>query len=444
MDKELQSFLIYGDEALPHDDYFRVTYHLIPASGYTFEECVTQISRITTLRTHVALPYETRNARFDNAGLILSATGTKAEVAYPMSMASPNEKLGQLQFLLTAAADYKYAEQIWIESVTLPKNYARSCRGPTFGVDGLRDRLGIKDRPVVGLIVKPRDGCKIQAVVDACEEALCGGVDILVDDLLMVDPDSEMSFSNRCEVLSSLVRHMSQVTGERKHYFMNVGTAPYDAYHKACEAARSGVTAVLVNGFIMGFGALQEFSSALQTEIDGGMPVVTTNLGFGIISRNDPHSAGPKASGISETIVSKLSRLAGADAVHAGTSDCDCYADAEWGPAIAALKLPYHGMASCFTVAEGDINLANIWPNMKSAGNDLILEPTTGILNYPEGPREGAALFRLFAEEMDPKMSPKEAHEFVKEVAKNKRMLGQHLEELNFKGYLQNNERSSD
>ncbi len=69
-------------------------------------------------------------------------------------------------------------------------------------------------------------------------------------------------------------------------------------------------------------------------------------------------------------------------------------------------------------VAEGDLNIVNLWDNIRSLGRDLLIEPTTGIINFPGGAAKGAEAFRLLASALLPEMSENEAHSIIQNIAK--------------------------
>jgi ribulose 1,5-bisphosphate carboxylase large subunit-like protein len=78
-------------------------------------------------------------------------------------------------------------------------------------------------------------------------------------------------------------------------------------------------------------------------------------------------------------------------------------------------------------VAEGDLTVANLWENINSLGRDLLVEPTSGILNFPGGAAKGAAAFRLLAEELLPEMTPEIAHSTIQNLSNKNRDLREGL-----------------
>ena len=254
----------------------------------------------------------------------------------------------------------------------------------------------------MGVSLKPRHGVPLSKIAEACNECLSGGADFIVDDLLLVDPDGDMAFNKRVPLLSKIAQKTN------KRYFVNVSTSLFRAVKLAEIAKAEGASGLLVNAFTMGISAIEELSGMFD------MPIINANMGDGLLTRPD------QPNGLSASITSKLCRLAGADAIHAGTSSSECYGPEAWGRAILALRSredPYQKLRGCFAVAEGDVTIADVWANIYSLGPDVILEICSGILEYPGGPYKGAQAFRTLVENLSHRMNPSEAHNKIMEIA---------------------------
>ena len=75
----------------------------------------------------------------------------------------------------------------WID-VAFPKKYIEQFQGPKFGVEGLREKLGVYDRPLLNAMIKPNIGWTPEEGAELFYEAAKGGVDIIKDDELMAHP----------------------------------------------------------------------------------------------------------------------------------------------------------------------------------------------------------------------------------------------------------------
>jgi 2,3-diketo-5-methylthiopentyl-1-phosphate enolase len=368
------------------------------------------------------LPYESLAGRLEQAALLLSVEDTgQVDIAFPLNLCCDDEGLTHLLLLLTTAADYDYADEFWIESIDIPRALANRFPGPRFGIAGIRDLFQVYSRPIVGLTIRPRTGLPLSKVCDICESVLRAGVDFIADDLLLVDPPGEMRFQSRIPALTALVKRVTLQTGEPKHYLANIAVAPRRAGQMLRMAVDAGAGGVMVNAFTMGFGTVKE----LIDDNSGMVPFIATNLGVGIMTRQRVIGPRGRATGLSEAIVSKLSRLAGADAVHAGTLGAGMLhnvtsgwqLEAAWRPGIRALTANLHHLKPCFAVAEGALTIATLWDNITNTGPDIMIRPTSGILTFPGGPANGAKAFRLMVSELHSDMTEDEARRKILHLA---------------------------
>lgn len=417
--------LFGGRESIDTQSHFIVRYRISPATGISVEEAGARILMITTLRTMQKLSHETSQQRSENVGSITHCNSNgELEIAIPLSYCSVREGLTHLFLLITAAAEYNYTETFWIDSIELPQAFVKRYQGPRFGVEGIRDLSCVRSRPLIGLVLKPLIGAPLSVISKSAIEALKGGADFIVDDLLLVDPDGEMSFDSRISHFAKMTQDISKETRERKLYFANICVSPHLAAEYAMKAFKAGVNGVMVDVFTMGIGGVEHVIDALA----GKIPVIATNMGSGVMTRGT-WLKGPNIhfTGMSEAVIAKLSRVAGVDAVHTGTSASECYGEDAWGPAYRSLQQQLHGMKQAMAVAEGDLTVANLWENIKSLGCDLLVEATSGIVNYPGGPAKGAAAFRLLANELRPEMGNLGAHQTIEFLSKRNSYLKEGL-----------------
>jgi len=407
-------------DGIDRESHIIVHYLLIPCEGLSIGQAAARTALITSLRTLVPLPYEPRAERLRQAGKVLMfQNGGQAVIAFPLDICSPNEGLTQLLLVISTGAEYIYTQQLWIGEIELPKSFLERFQGPRFGIQGIRERFKIPSRPLIGVTVKPRHGVALKKIVDQCRESLLGGADYLVDDMLMVDPDGDLAFTKRVPLLAKTAMKASSKTGESKWYVVNISASPKRAKEYARIAQAEGVGALKVNAFTMGFPTVEEITN--DPDID--LPVITTNMGVCLLTRPKL----PASTGMSEALVSKLSRIAGADGVHLGSVAAGCFAQESWHPAIIALQSDLQNIRPSFVVVEGDITLANAWENISVFGPDVMLETSSGILGYPGGARKGADAFRMLVENIPCSLSSVEAHEKLMELARRDRLVEQAL-----------------
>jgi 2,3-diketo-5-methylthiopentyl-1-phosphate enolase len=413
-----RKLIVVNRQAIDIDQYFVLRLHLEPTEGLGLEEAAIKVLLILTGRTMRKLSYEPDDVRIKTSGHILSVDPRTrlVEIALPTHLCRPEEGLNQLMTVITSAAEYNYCDEYWVDDIELPRPFIAGFRGPRFGVSGLRALFGrgAEERPLIGVVMKPRQGVLLQGFLPLLKEALLGGCDFIADDLLLFDPLGEYSLDRRIPSIVKAVAEASLESGSKKGYFVNVGSSPQKTTQDALRAIEMGAFGLISNGYTMSFGGLTELVDA----VNGAVPVLTCNMGGGILTRPRLMTAAGKPTGLSETVISKLSRMAGADGVHAGTSASECYGSSAWGPATRALQTPFFELRPSFAVAEGDLNINNLWANIEALGLDVMLEPTSGILASPGGPRRAATAFRDLASILNPEMGDEKAHKAIQSYAR--------------------------
>jgi ribulose 1,5-bisphosphate carboxylase large subunit-like protein len=412
--------LLSSREEIDMEQYIVVSYRVSPRAKppLSLEEAAIRICAITSLRTLGTLPYESQAVRLQNAGRVLSVQKDTGEIsiAFPLHMCSVNEGLTQLFLILVFGVEYGYADEFLVTDIELPRSFAERFRGPKFGIEGIRQLFDIPLRPLIGVSIKPRVGIPLAKIAEVCRESLMGGADFIADDMALVDPDGELTFVRRVQALVKV----AQDAGKKKQYFANISTSPFRALKLAEIAKNEGVGGVIVDAFTMGFPAVQELSHMVD------LPFVTTNMGLGMLNRVD------QTIGVASKVTSKISRMAGIDAIHAGTSSSECFGPEAWGPAILAFRSGFSHMKPCFAVAEGDLTISDVWDNIYSLGPDVMLEVCSGILNYPGGPYDGAQAFLTLVENLSHRMSHEEGHDKIMEIASRDAIVRQGLDSFGY------------
>ena len=412
---------------IDRDKYIIVRYRLMPQDGMTVEHAAVRIALMTSLRTLKPLPYESHDIRMEQAARVFSCCEDSGEatIGYPVSFCTPNEGLTQLLAMIATGCEYGYTKGFWIDGIEFPHSFLSRFKGPRFGIEGIRERFDVPLRPLIGVVVKPRYGISLKKHSELLRESLLGGADFIVDDVLMVDPEGDMSFKSRVPVLADIARDVSTEIRENKWYVANVSASYAVARQYAKIARAEGVGMLVVNTFTMGLSTIQELAN--DPEIN--LPLITTSFGIGLLTHPGvPSTAKVRPNGISEEVFTLLTRLAGTDAAHVGTSGTDCAAKEAWGPAVVALRQPLHHVRRCFSVAEGDLTIASVWDNLFSLGNDFMIETCSGIMDYPSGPARGAHAFREMLGTLNYRMTREEAHDRIMDLARKYKDIREALE----------------
>ncbi len=402
---EMRQLLVPAD-SVDRGTHVVVSYRLIHSADHSPDDIAALFALNTFLGTVPALHYEApEGKRLAETGRVLHVQGgkghTHVSIAYPTEFALQSVGLPQLLSVLWYNAEYNFIDGYRVDDIELPKSYLAGCRGPRFGIAGIRKKIGIESRPLLGVVLKPRVGVPLDTLADVSYRALIGGADLLMDDELVVDPAGDMAFGKRVPRLAKVAAAAQRHSDGAKWYVANVNSAPRRALALARRAVDAGANAILVNGFALGFVTLEEFVSCL----DAAAPVFSCNMGTALLSRPE------QVTGASEVVISKLSRLAGADAVYCGILSSEWYKAETFRGSLSALKSPWADLPSTFPVVAGGLTIRNVLDNLIVHGTDVVLLAGRGILGFSTSADDGARALRKVISAYQPGMSQQDVND---------------------------------
>jgi ribulose-bisphosphate carboxylase large chain len=234
-------------------------------------------------------------------------------------------------------------------------------RGPRFGRDGLRDLLGVPDRPLLCTAIKPM-GLSSRELADLAYRFALGGIDIVKDDHGLTDQPFA-PFAERVPRCAEAVARANRETGRRCLYVPNV-TAPFEKMLERAQLAKAvGAGGLLVAPGIIGFDAMRRLADDAL-----GLPVMSHPAFLGSLIALPEHGIAPAV------LFGQIARLAGADAVvfanHGGRfafrrEDCD-------GIVRQALA-PMGPIKPSLPTAGGGMTLETVGEVCRSYGPDIVV-----------------------------------------------------------------------
>lgn len=322
--------------------------------------------------------------------------GNTVTIAYPAALFEP----GNIpQFLSSVAGNVfgmKVVENLRLNDIYLPPALV-SGPGPAFGVAGVREVLGIKDRPLVGTIVKPKLGLTPKEQAEVVYEAFVGGVDIVKDDENLTNQPFS-PFEERVKRCLEARARAEAVTGEKKAYLPNVTGDTETMLRRAVMVKREGGRYVMVDIVTTGFAGLLSLRQA-----DLGLVIHAHRAMYASFARNKRH-------GISMLVLAKLARLAGVDQLHIGTVVGKMEGDREEvlschralgnqtgaapGAGSALPPQDWQGIKPVLAVASGGLHPGHIPDLVGIFGYDVLLQFGGGVHGHPKGTRAGAQAVR--------------------------------------------------
>lgn len=333
-----------------------------------------------------------------NAGIV--------KIAYPLELFEP----GNIPQLLSSVAGnifgMKKLDNLRLEDLEFPGECVKSFAGPEMGMDGVRKIAGIKERPLVGSIIKPKMGLSAKEHAKVAYDCFMGGADLVKDDENLTDQNFNR-FNARVKETLKLAQKAESETGSKKICAFNVTAETKEMIKRAKFIKKSGGNCAMMDIMTVGFGALQSLREA--------------NLGLIIHGHRAMHAALTRniRHGISMLVIAKLARLAGVDQLHTGTVVGKMEGEKKDVLGINKFLLsPWYGLKPVLPIASGGLHPALVPELVKILGNDVIINFGGGIHGHPEGTLAGARAARQAMEAAMKKISLREYAEKHEELKK--------------------------
>jgi 2,3-diketo-5-methylthiopentyl-1-phosphate enolase len=336
-----------------------------------------------TVGTWLPLPGVTRSMVEEYQARVVGCypAGGGAEPVFLLRVAFPHHNFGgSFAQLITALLGNDVSTAIRIKLIDLEWTAAAraAIAGPAQGMAGLRERTGVRGRPLVMNMIKPCIGFSPAAGAELFYESGSGGVDLIKDDELL----GNTGFSPVAERVRAYLKaaaRLREEQGKAPLYIVNITDRPDRMRDNARAARDEGARAVMVNFVAAGLDAL----AALTEEFGRDLFFLGHYAGAGIM--NAP------AQGISAPLLlGKLPRLAGADGVVTmypgsgiGTAQLEYY------QTVQAQRLPMGGLRPVVTAVGGGVTPLNVASIYRELGPDVILAVGGAIQGHPLGTAAG-------------------------------------------------------
>ncbi len=360
-------------------DYVLLKYHFetqqdprLAAASLCSEQSTAQWSR----------PGHTEDFRTLHAAKVVSLKQVGS--AYQVEIVHPHRNFGSKipNFLSAAAGEGPFycpgIDTIRWMDFDFPEELLTTFQGPQFGLKGLRETLGIQNRPFFIGVVKPNMGLTPKDFADIAFEGWRGGLDICKDDEMLADLDWS-PLKERAGLTTEALKKAESVTGKKKMYIANI-TDEVDRINELYNmAVESGVSTVMINTLMTGLSSLRMVRKKSK------IPLMSHFTGTACFSRIPNF-------GISALVLTKLQRLAGADIIGlAGFGERMKCSDREVLETIEACLKPWGPIQSCLPVPGGSDTpetLAAAYHKIGHSNFGFICG--RGVFGHPEGPAQGA------------------------------------------------------
>ena len=324
---------------------------------------------------------------------VFEIKGKWIKIAYPSELFEPGNMSEILSSIAGNIFGMRVVKNLRLEDVEWPKKIMNSFKGPKFGIHGVRKILGIKKRPLVGTIIKPKLGLNEKEHAKVAYDAWVGGCDIVKDDENLTSQNFN-KFEKRVKETLKMRDKAEKETGEKKVYMANVTAETKEMIKRAKFIKNYGGRYLMVDIITVGWGALQ----TLRDE-DIGLVIHAHRAGHGAFTRG--------LHGISMLVIADIARLIGVDQIHIGTIVGKMEGKKEEVLRIEEeienrfIKAKKHYLEEdwgkikpVFAVCSGGLHPGLVPKLMKMMGNNIIIQAGGGIHGHPKGTMAGAKAMR--------------------------------------------------
>lgn len=270
------------------------------------------------------------------------------------------EEFTQLLNVVFGMASLK--QGIRVARLHLPDALLQQWPGPRFGRSGLRQLIGIQQRPLVCGVLKPV-GLSPAVLAERAYQMALGGVDLIKDDQGLADQPF-CPFKARVSRCAEAIAKSSRERGRPCLYFPHVTGSAKGVYKRAVFAKQAGAGGVLTCPGLVGVEAVKIVAQAPELSL----PVMTHPSLLGSFYANTDHGMAPAV------LFGQLPRLAGAEVSIYPCAHGNYTMSQEDCRRIASeTAAPWGHLRPIFPTAAGRIGRDRINEIVELYGNDVVI-----------------------------------------------------------------------
>ena len=377
-------------ESLNLDEFIIVTYlmrdemkdYIIRAGSIAIEQ---------TTGTWAPVPDETPEVRRKHVGKVISVmplpgyeeSKPEGDLSVLVRIAFPWINIGAQfpQLLTTIFGNISMSKNVKILELEFPKSFSAQFSGPSFGVAGLRELIGVKERPLILAMIKPCTGIGIDVIARQFKKLALSGVDFIKDDELIANP-SYAPLKDRIKACMSAVSEVKAETGREVLYFPNITDRCDVMLDNAKMAMDLGANALMLNIHTTGLGSI----AALQEVVGHKLPILAHPAYAGATYMSPDNGLA------SHLVHGKFLRLDGADIVVYNSAYGKVPSIRERYLRVAqSLLRPFHQLKNTFPSPCAGIHAGMIPAMLKDLGLDVVIGAGAGMHAHPGGIKAGVA-----------------------------------------------------
>ncbi|WLR53712.1 2,3-diketo-5-methylthiopentyl-1-phosphate enolase [Mesobacillus subterraneus] len=308
-----------------------------------------------------------------------SDTVATIKIAYPALNFSPDLPA----ILTTVFGKLSLDGKVKLVDLEFGEELKKEFPGPRYGIEGIREKIGVYDRPLLMSIFKGVIGRDMEFLLKQLKEQSLGGVDLIKDDEILFE--NELTpFEKRITLGKQVLDEVYESTGQRTLYAANLTGRTAQLRDKARKASELGADALLFNVFAYGLDVLQE----LREDEEIGIPIMAHPAVSGALASADEY-------GFSYSLLlGKLLRYAGADFSLFPSPYGSVALEKQQAISIAEALTAEDQFNRTFPVPSAGIHPGMVPLLIKDFGVDSIINAGGGVHGHPGGAQGGGKAFR--------------------------------------------------
>ncbi|MBB5323918.1 2,3-diketo-5-methylthiopentyl-1-phosphate enolase [Anoxybacillus tepidamans] len=255
--------------------------------------------------------------------------------------------------------------------------------GPRFGIEGIREKLDVHDRPLLMSIFKGVIGRDLSYLSEQLKEQALGGVDLVKDDEILFE--NELTpFEKRIVAGKAALNDVYEKTGKKTLYAVNLTGKTFELKEKAKRAVELGADMLLFNVFAYGLDVLQ----GLREDDDISIPIMAHPAFSGAMTPSEFYGVG------NPLLLGKLLRMAGADFSLFPSPYGSVALAKEEALGIADELTKEEPFKRTFPVPSAGIHPGLVPLLIHDFGIDSVINAGGGVHGHPDGAAGGGKAFR--------------------------------------------------
>ena len=379
-------------------------FYLEPAKGISMKDAAEHVAGESSIGTWTEVSTSTPRIR-KMAARIFSISGNRVKIAYPQELFEPGNMPQIMSSIAGNIFGMKAVENLRLEDIQFPRDMARSFMGPEVGLDDLRKITGIKGRPILGTIYKPKLGLDPKEMEELAYKVYSAGLDYTKDDENLTSM-SFNKFEDRVQRILGVADRIKSEQGRTVVYAANITAPAQDMLKRAQFVKDHGGKCIMIDIMTAGWSGLQYIR-----EQNLGLIIHAHRAMHAAVTRNTRH-------GISMLAIAKAARLIGVTALHTGTVVGKMEGPKEEVVEIDNfLKSEFYGLKKVMPIASGGLHPRLVPDLIKILGTDLVITFGGGLWGHPGGAESGVKAIRQSMEASIQKVPLAEYAKTHKELA---------------------------